>query len=115
LRWRQDLKNFHAQQSAEILRQVGYPEEVVARVQSLNRKENFPADPEGRILEDALCLVFLEFQLADLLRKAGEEKVLGALRKTWKKMTPEAHAAALRITYGPKEKALLDLALQAEA
>ncbi|HVV70401.1 MAG TPA: DUF4202 domain-containing protein, partial [Verrucomicrobiae bacterium] len=41
LRWRQDLKNFHAQQSAEILRQVGYPEEVVARVQSLNRTETF--------------------------------------------------------------------------
>jgi len=32
---------------------------VIARVQDLIRKRNFPRDAEGRVLEDALCLVFL--------------------------------------------------------
>src|SRR5215210_1274235 len=38
LRWRADLKKFHAQKSAEILREVGYPEEMISRVQALNLK-----------------------------------------------------------------------------
>src|SRR5271170_7522192 len=35
LQWREGLKKFHAQKSGEILRETGYPENVVARVQSL--------------------------------------------------------------------------------
>src|SRR6202040_4017163 len=61
LQWRATLKKFHAQKAGEILREVGYDENAVHRVQELNLKKNFPNDPEGRVLEDALCLVFLEF------------------------------------------------------
>src|SRR5262245_5323463 len=57
LKWREDLKKFHAQRAGEILREVGYSEEVVEGVQALNLKKNFPRDPESRVLEDALCLV----------------------------------------------------------
>ena len=55
LKWREALKHFHAQRAGEIVREVGYPEEVVARVQSLNLKKNFPRDAEGRVLRR--CLV----------------------------------------------------------
>src|SRR5438093_12396771 len=75
LQWREGLKKFHAQCAGEILREVGYPENVIARVQSLNLKKNFPQDPESRVLEDALCLVFLERQFADLAAKTTEEKM----------------------------------------
>jgi hypothetical protein len=111
LKWREDLKHFHADKAGAILREVGYPEETIARVQSLNLKKNFPHDPEGRVLEDALCLVFLQRQLADLASKSTDDKMINALRKSWKKMTPTAQALALRIPYGPREKALLDQAL----
>ena len=36
LRWRADLKKFHAEKSGKILRDVGYDEAVVQRVQELN-------------------------------------------------------------------------------
>jgi phosphosulfolactate phosphohydrolase-like enzyme len=111
LQWRSDLKKFHAQKSGEILREVGYSENVIERVQSLNLKKDFPRDPEGCVLEDALCLVFLEHQLADLASKTDDEKVVTALRKSWKKMTPAGHAEALKLSYGPREKALLERAL----
>jgi hypothetical protein len=111
LQWRSALKAFHAQQSGEILRQTGYPEDVILRVQNLNLKKNFPADPESRVLEDALCLVFLQYQLADLARKTADDKVINALRKSWGKMTPAARSEALKLTYGEHEKALLDKAL----
>ena len=111
LLWRANLKKFHAQKSGEILRDVGYDEETIRRVQELNLKKNFPADAETRTLEDALCLVFLEFQLADLAAKTAEDKTINALQKSWDKMTEAARAEALKLNYGEREKALLHRAL----
>jgi Domain of unknown function (DUF4202) len=111
LRWRNDLKKFHAKKSGEILHELGFSEVTIARVQALNLKKDFPKDPESRVLEDALCLVFLEHQFADLAARTPEDKMINALQKTWKKMTPAAHEHALRLQYTPREKALLDRAL----
>ncbi|MFO1513366.1 MAG: DUF4202 domain-containing protein [Verrucomicrobiota bacterium] len=111
LRWRADLKKFHAQKSGDILREVGYDETTIQRVQDLNLKKNYPHDPEVCVLEDALCLVFLEHQFAALAAKSDDEKMINALQKSWKKMTPAAHAEALRLHYGDREKALIEQAL----
>jgi len=109
--WRNELKRFHAEKSAEVLRAVGYPEETIARVRDLNLKKNFPADAESRVLEDALCLVFLQFQLADFAAKTEEDKVINALQKSWNKMTPLAREQALGLSYGARERKLLERAL----
>jgi hypothetical protein len=111
LRWRNELKTFHARKAGEILRDVGYGEEMVVRVQNLNLKKNFPNDPLSRTLEDALCLVFLEFQFAELASKTTEDKMINALQKTWRKMTPAAHEQALKLDYAPRERALIERAL----
>ncbi len=111
LRWRADLKKFHAAKSGKILREAGYDESVVQRVQELNLKKNFPNDPEVCVLEDALCLVFLERQLAPLATKSDDEKMINALQKSWKKMTTTARAEALRLNYAPREKSLIERAL----
>lgn len=113
LHWRADLKQFHAAKAGAILREVGYEEAVVTRVQELNLKKNFPHDPEVRILEDALCLVFLERQFGALAAKSDDAKMVNALRKSWQKMTPAAQAKALKLEYGPREKSLLTQALGA--
>ena len=112
LRWRNDLKQFHARKSAEILRESGYGEEMIDKVRDLNLKKNFPSEPESRILEDALCLVFLEFQFAELVRKTAEDKIINAVQKTWQKMTPAAHERALALPLGPEEKRLIQRALE---
>jgi uncharacterized protein DUF4202 len=112
LKWRADLKKFHAQKSGEILREVGYDEKTILRVQDLNLKKNFPNDPETQILEDALCLVFLEFQLADLAAKTADDKTINALQKSWDKMSEAARAEALKLNYGELEKILLQRALK---
>ncbi len=109
--WRTSLRRFHAEKSAEVLRAAGYNEEFVAKVRDLNLKKNFPADPESCVLEDALCLVFLQFQLADLAARTEEAKVINALQKSWKKMTPTAREHALGLSYGPRELSLLERAL----
>jgi hypothetical protein len=111
LQWREGLKKFHAQKAGEILKEVGYPEEIIKRVQNLNLKKDFPKDPETRVLEDALCLVFLEHQFAELAAKTAEDKILSAVQKTWKKMTEQARAKALELPLGEKEKKLIEKAL----
>ena len=112
LQWRATLKTFHAQKAGDLLREAGYPAEMVGRVQDLNLKKNFPADSESRVLEDALCLVFLEFQLAALAQKTAEDKTINALRKSWQKMTEAGRTEALKLNYGERETALLQQALK---
>jgi hypothetical protein len=112
LRWRNELKQFHARRAEEILREVGYETEVIDRVRALNLKENFPADAESRVLEDALCLVFLEFQFAELAGRTAEDKIINAVQKTWQKMTPAAHELALALPLGAKESELIQRALR---
>jgi hypothetical protein len=110
LKWRADLKKFHAEKSGSILREAGYDGETIRRVQDLNLKKNFPADAEIRVLEDALCLVFLEFQFAGLAAKTDEDKTINALQKSWGKMSEAARAEALKLNYGGREKMLLQRA-----
>jgi DNA-binding FadR family transcriptional regulator len=59
-----------------------------------------------------LCLVFLEHQFADLASKTADDKMINALQKAWKKMTPAAQALALKLSYAPRQQALLGKALE---
>ncbi len=107
LKWRADLKQFHARKSGEILAAAGYGEEVVERVRALNLKQGLGRDEEVQVLEDALCLVTLQFQLADLMRKTEREKLVSVLQKTWRKMSESGRAAALGLKYTEEEQVLL--------
>jgi hypothetical protein len=113
LKWRQTLKNLHADKAAGILAECGYEEPMIARVRQLIRKELLPHDAETCVLEDALCLVFLEHQFEELAGKSTEEKVVNALRKSWGKMTERGHKFALTLDYTAEQKRLLELALKA--
>ena len=68
-RWRTDLAQFHATTAAGILRGVGYDDSTVARVESLLRKERLKVDADVQLLEDVICLVFLEHYLFDFAPK----------------------------------------------
>jgi Domain of unknown function (DUF4202) len=111
LRWRTDLKQFHARKSAEILREVGYDDATIARVSDLNLKKQFGRDPDCQILEDALCLVTLQYQLSDLVAKTEPAKMMGILQKTWKKMSKPARDYALALPFSETEKRLIEQAL----
>lgn len=115
LRWRRDLKLFHARRAGELLEAAGYDPVTKDRVRSLNLKEDLGSDAEMQVLEDALCLVFLRHQLPELARKADDEKLVNALRKSWAKMSEAGHAAAMRIAFGERERALIQRALEPEA
>jgi len=94
-RWRTDLGKLHAETTAEILDKAGYGAEMVERVSSLLRKKALKTDPECQTLEDVIALVFLENYFADFAPKHSEEKVVHILQRTWIKMSPRGHEAAL--------------------
>jgi Domain of unknown function (DUF4202) len=111
LKWRTDLKEFHAKLSGEILLESGCSPDLTARVQELNLKKDLGRDEELQVLEDALCLVTLQYQLTDLIQKTDPEKMPGILQKTWKKMSPRAREEALRLPYPESQRSLLEQAL----
>jgi hypothetical protein len=111
LRWRKTLHEHHATDVAGILTDAGYDDATVGRVQDLVRKRGLGRDPEVQVLEDALCLVFLETQLADLSERFDDDKVVEILRKSAKKMSADGLAAAQGLDLDPERRALLERAL----
>src|SRR5688500_693072 len=111
LKWRTTLYEFHAGKAGEILREVGYDESTIARVQSLVRKQGIKTDPEMQLLEDVICLVFLENYFAEFAADHDEEKLIRILRRTWAKMSPRGHQAALALELPQRERALIETAL----
>lgn len=110
-RWKNELKQFHANLTESLLNKAGYDDSTISRVKALNLKSGFPDDPETRTLEDALCLVFLEHQLRELAVRSKPEKLVNALRKSWNKMTQKARYEALQLKYSSLEQHLLNRAL----
>jgi Domain of unknown function (DUF4202) len=110
LRWREELKRFHARKSTEILRELGYSEDMIVRVRDLNLKKNLGEDAECQVLEDGLCLVTLQYQLGELIDKTEPDKMVTILQKTWKKMSSVARKKALGLSFSDREKELLSRA-----
>lgn len=113
LKWRTDLSKFHAAKAAEILESVGYEDETIQRVKQIIRKQRIKDDEEVQTMENALCLVFLQFQYDDLIAKTSEEKMVNILQKTWAKMSDQGRNMALSLHYSDEGKRLIGLALGA--
>ena len=112
LKWRTDLHKRHADIAATILQDVGYDDETIGRVRTLLRKRGLKTDPDVQLMEDVICLVFLEHYFHDFAQKHDEEKLISIVQKTWKKMTEKAHEAALQLDYAPEDLAVIQNALQ---
>ena len=115
LRWRTELKRFHASRVGEIMAAAGYGPDDVAHVESLIRKHRLKRDPEAQALEDVVCVVFLEDYFSDFAAKHEDAKVIDILRKTWPKMSPHGQEMALRLNLPPKAVELVGAALNPDA
>ena len=104
--WRTKLQQFHAETAAGMLRDTGYGEDTIGRVQALLRKEKLKLDPEVQTLEDVVDLVFLENYLEDFVAKHpeyDEAKWIDILKKTWFKMSRRGRSAALSMIRLPEK------------
>lgn len=110
-KWRNDLAKLHADTAGLLLSEAGYREEEIKAVQHILLKENLRKDEVVQVMENALCLVFLQFQYGDFITKHDDQMVIRILQKTWRKMTGPGKKAALSLDFGEKGKTLLMTAL----
>ncbi len=111
LKWRQDLKKFHAQKAAEILEDVGYSQETIDKVGFLLQKKALKKNEDTQTLEDVICLVFLEHYFEPFTAEHAEDKIIDILRKTWRKMSEKGHEAAMGLPLSKKSLALVSKAV----
>ena len=111
LRWRTDLKKQHAEDVGAILAAAGYDDATVDTVQRIVKKVGLGSDPAVQVHEDALCLVFLETQLAATTDQLGDEHMLDVIRKTAAKMSPAGLAEVAAIPMRDRDRALIARAL----
>jgi hypothetical protein len=111
LKWREDLKKFHAKTTATILEKSGYDAEFIARVSFLIEKKLLKKDEETQLLEDVICLVFLEYYFDTFVQKHDTEKMKNIILKTWNKMSENGHQEALKINYSTSNLELIKEAL----
>lgn len=98
--WRRSLYARQAARCAELLAAAGYPSDEAARAGAWVAKEDLKSDPGSQALEDAACLVFLENEIVGFAARHADyprAKWVDILRKTWRKMSPAAQAAALTL------------------
>ncbi|MCM4170896.1 DUF4202 domain-containing protein [Arenibacter sp. TNZ] len=112
LKWRQDLKTFHADKAGTILKEVGYDQEMINQVSFLLEKKQLKKNAETQTLEDVICLVFLEFYFEPFSHKYPEEKLMDILQKTWRKMSDKGHEAALKLPLSQDSLNLITKALK---
>lgn len=110
-KWRNDLAKFHAETAGKLMTAAGYNEEEIKTVQHILLKENLRKDGVVQVMENALCLVFLQFQYEDFIAKHDDEMVIRILQKTWQKMTGPGREAALMLDFSEKGKKLMMMAL----
>ncbi|EON75835.1 hypothetical protein ADIS_3726 [Lunatimonas lonarensis] len=113
LSWRTKLKKFHGTLTGELMKECGYSQEEIQRVDDLINKRALKTDPEAQCLEDITCLVFLSHYFDDFIAKHASEtdKLMEIIQKTWKKMSSKGHAAALNLSLSPRASELIAKAL----
>ncbi|WP_353182026.1 DUF4202 domain-containing protein [Parapedobacter lycopersici] len=110
LTWRKALSLYHAEKAEELLAPIGYSADTIERVKQIVRKIKLKADHEVQLMENALCLVFLQFQYEDFWPR-HTDKIVDILRKSLKKMDAEGHRHALALDYSAQGKQHVEAAL----
>lgn len=111
LSWRKALAKAHADQAAEILRGVGYDDDVLQAVRQINLKQGLHVNADVQTMEDALCLSFLEHELEAFAGQHPDAKVVDIIAKSWRKMSDRGQKVALTLPLSQRAGALVAQAL----
>jgi hypothetical protein len=104
LQWRTGLYKKQAARARELLLAAGVGAAEGDQAATWVSKTGLKTNPGTQALEDAACLVFLENEIEAFAAQHADytrEKFIEIIRKTWKKMTPQAQRAALDLKLPP--------------
>lgn len=113
LQWRSRLALYHSDIASRILAECGYGNDMIEKVKFLLQKRQLAQHhPDTQLLEDVVCLVFIEHYLAAFAASHEGEKVIDILRKTVRKMSPRAIEEAGKISLPADVQVLVEEALR---
>ena len=98
LTWRKALARHHAHIAQAIMKETGYAPEDCERVTAILMKQGIKQDPDVQVMENALCLVFLQYQY-EAFHPAHKDKIVEILRKSLLKMDAAGHQQALTLPF----------------
>jgi len=110
-KWRIAQGKNHAQKAVQVMADNGYDQASCDTVYDIVRKKNIKSDGDTQLMEDAACLVFLEFQFEAFAQSHSDEKIIRIVQKTWAKMSDNGHQLALKLNFSASELALVQQAL----
>jgi hypothetical protein len=101
LEWRKNLALHHAGIASKLMAEAGFSNEQVERVRQIILKKRIKVDPDVQTMENALCLVFLQYQYEEFWKKheQKQEKLVNILRRSLLKMDSHGHSFALELPY----------------
>jgi hypothetical protein len=111
LQWRNALKFHHAKLAGQILQTCGCDEAMIEKVKFLLLKKELNRNAETQLMEDVICLVFVEYYLHDFAMKHEDDKVIDILKKTLMKMSKHAKDEVSNIKLAPKVAQLISIAV----
>lgn len=115
--WRRTLYKTQSERCRSLLLQAGVSAAEADEAATWVSKADLKTNAGTQALEDAACLVFLEHELPGFAQTHPDytkEKYIGILQKTWRKMSPQAQAAAHALPMSEAHRALLREALETE-
>jgi len=111
LQWRNEEKVHHARIAEKILTDCGYGEEMIGKVRRLLLKKELFTNADTQLLEDVVCLVFVEFYLEEFASRHDDEKIIDILRKSLKKMSASGKEAVNNLSLSDKIRSLIKRAI----
>ncbi len=109
LQWRSSLKLHHASLAETILLQCNYDQDLIDKVKFVLLKKQLQQNTDSQLMEDIICLVFIEYYLEEFADKHDEEKVIDIVRKTMLKMSQRSIEAVSQINLSEKLNRILAL------
>jgi|SRR5690606_32331231 len=110
LSWRKHLAHHHAKITRSILGSLDFSEDIINQVEQIILKKSIKSTPDVQTMENALCLVFLEFQYEDFHPKY-EDKIVNILKRSLLKMDKTGHNFALNLPYSKNGSKFIEAAL----
>ena len=112
LQWRNQLKFHHAKIAEDILLGCDYDLHTIEIVKFLLLKRELQQNPDTQLLEDVICLVFIEYYLGDFAAQHETVKVIDIVKKTMKKMSRRAIQSVGTLKLSDKVKHVIQAAAE---
>jgi len=96
--WRTQLYQFHADTVCALMKQVGYSDAELDRVNKAVAKKSLRTNADTQLVEDIAALVFIEHYMQAFVDKHpeyDEKKWIEIILRTWKKMSDKGQKYAL--------------------